>query len=110
MKTYILVANEDEANKINSLQNIQVIIIGEGRAKVISTISNLLKNNTFKSEDKIINIGYVGGNGYKKGEIVKIENVRHLFPSKTVKEPIIKLNSINANILITIWEPSSQVS
>lgn len=38
-KNFILVANEDEANQIGSLKNIQVIIIGEGRSKVNFSIN-----------------------------------------------------------------------
>lgn len=94
-KNFILVANEDEANQIGSFKNSQVIIIGEGRSKVISTLSKLLKKGNFKSGDKIINVGYVGGNGYKKGEVVKIGKVRHLFSSKTINEPILNLQTIN---------------
>ena len=94
-KNFILVANDNEARQIGSFKNTQVIIIGEGRSKVISTLSNLLKEGIFKSGDKIINVGYVGGNGYKKGEVVKIGKVKHLFPSKTINEPTFILQTIN---------------
>lgn len=96
-KNFILVANEDEARQVGLFKNTQVIIIGEGRSKVISTLSNLLKEGILKSGDKIINIGYVGGNGYKKGEVVQIGKVRHLFPSKTISEPSFILQTINSD-------------
>lgn len=54
-KNFILVANEDEANQIGSFKNNQVIIIGEGRSKVISTLSKLLKKGNFKSGRNYVN-------------------------------------------------------
>lgn len=102
MKTFILVANKDEADHLNQIvqenQNVRILIVGEGRSHVISTLSNNLKMGTFGSDDRIINVGYVGANGLKKGSVVTIEKVQHLFPSKTINEPEIILSKPNYDI------------
>lgn len=99
MKTCIIVANADEANHIRPIvqnnRNVQMIIIGEGRSHVISTLANRLKDRTFEAGDQIINVGYVGANGYKKGSILRVASVRHLLPSKTISEPTINLKVTN---------------
>ncbi len=101
MKTFILVANKDEANHLNQIaqenQNVQILIVGEGRSHVISDLANNLKNGTFTSNDRIINVGYVGANGLKKGSVVTIEKVQHLFPSKTINESEIVLSKPNCD-------------
>ena len=99
MKTCILVANADEANHIRPIlqetQNVRIIIVGEGRSHVIASLSNGLKEGIFEVGDQIINVGYVGANGYKKGNILTVGSVRHLLPSKTISEPVINLKNIN---------------
>ena len=101
MKTCILVANVDEANHIRPIikekQNVQIVITGEGRSHVISSLADRLKDGTFEFSDKIINVGYVGANGYKKGDVLMIGNVQHLLPSKTISEPGINLKVTNFN-------------
>lgn len=101
MKTCILVANEDEAKHILPIltenKNAQIIVIGEGRSNVLRNISEKLKDGTICPEDNIINIGYVGANGYKKSDVVHVKNVKHLFPSKTIYEPVLTLKTINTS-------------
>ena len=95
MKTVILVANQDEANHLS--KDFNIIITGEGRSNVIKTLSKYILNGDIKSDDKIINVGYVGAKGIKAGEIVKIGSVQHFIPSHTIKETTIYLNGKYTN-------------
>ena len=100
MKTCILIANEEEASYLQTLalkKNIQIIITGEGRTPTISTLAKKLKDNSIQPDDTLINIGYVGANGYKKEDIVQIQNVAPLFPSKTINEPALQLRTISSH-------------
>ena len=94
MKTFILVANGDEARHVKSLENdsCQVIITGEGRTNVIKTLAEKLKDGTISGDYQIINAGYVGGEGFHVGDVVKIGRVSHFIPSTTIKEREIYIN------------------
>lgn len=91
MKTYILVANADEAHHLESFvqknPHIQLMITGEGRSRVIATLAQCLKEGKITPDDRLINVGYVGAQGYKKGQVVIVKTVGHLFPSTTINEP-----------------------
>ena len=89
--TFILVANEDEANHLKDLSDI-IIITGEGRTNVIKTLSKCILDGKIKKDDKIINVGYVGAKSIEKGTVVKIGSVEHFIPSHTIKENIIYLD------------------
>lgn len=95
MKTCILVANEDEARHLHEITRdstrTQIIIVGEGRSQVIATLARCLKDGTIASDDRLINVGYVGANGYHKGDVVRVKSVRHLYPSTTICEPALTL-------------------
>lgn len=95
MKTCILVANEDEARHIQEITqattNTQIVIVGEGRSQVLATLSRYLKDGTIAPDDRVINVGYVGANGYHKGDVVRVKSVRHLYPSTTIREPTLTL-------------------
>ena len=107
MKTVIIVANDDEANHLKDLvfnhtpgKPVSILITGEGRSNVIRTIAEKLINGYIEFDDRIINVGYVGAYGFKKGDIVCINEVQHLIPSKTIKELPIKFN------LLTKFQPA----
>ena len=98
MKTCLLVANEDEAKHLSELVNqtpgheVMIMITGEGRSNLIKSVTEALRNDIIKNDDKIINVGYVGAKGFEKGSIVTIGCVEHFTPSKTIKENCIALN------------------
>lgn len=103
-KTIILVANEDEANHLKDLvfnhtpeHEVCILITGEGRTNVIRTLSQKILDGFITSNDKIINVGYVGAKGIKTGEIVKIGSVQHFIPSHTIKETTIYLDGKYSN-------------
>lgn len=95
MKTIILVANKDEASHIRDLESdtCNIIITGEGRTNVITTIARALKDGKITDNDTIINIGYAGAYGYEKGDIVYVDRVEPFTPSKTIIEPPMTLNN-----------------
>ncbi len=103
MKTFILVANGDEARHVKSLENdsCQVIITGEGRTNVIRTLAEKLKDGTISGDYQIINIGYVGGTGLNVGDTVKIGRVSHLIPSTFIKEKEIYINCSSTELVQT---------
>ena len=96
MKTVVLVANKDEAKHLINLENnvCKIIITGEGRSNVIKTLAEKIKDGTIEITDRVINVGYVGAYGFKKGDIVCVNEVQHLIPSETIKELPIKFNYI----------------
>ena len=107
MKTVIIVANEEEAKNLSELvfnhtpdKEVMILITGEGRTNVIKMLSEKLKNGTIKPNDRIINVGYVGAYGFKKGDIVCIHKVQHFNPSNYVKERPLELN-VNSKYSLT---------
>lgn len=102
MKTVVLVANKDEAKHLINIENnvCKIIITGEGRSNVIKTLAEKIKDGTIEITDRVINVGYVGGYGFKKGDIVYINKVQHFIPSTYVKEEPINFN------LLTIFSPT----
>ena len=98
MKTFILMANNDEAKHLQDLEiennNVGIIITGEGRSNVIKEITRCIRYGIIGKDDRVINIGYVGSKGYDKGSIVTVGCVEHLIPSKTIKESCIALNCV----------------
>lgn len=94
MKTIILIANDDEAKHLKNLEcNIcKIIITGEGRSNVIKSLAEKIKDGTIEITDRIINVGYVGGCGFNKGDIVYVNEVQHFIPSVTIKELPIQFN------------------
>lgn len=106
-KTVILVANDNEASYLKDLvfnhtsnKPVCILITGEGRSNVIKTLAERIKDGTIEISDRVINVGYVGGYGFKQGDIVCINEVQHLIPSEYVKETPIKFN------LITRFQPA----
>lgn len=105
MKNIILVANEDEANQLSvDNLNCDVIITGEGRTNVIQTLTDCLKEGVITDEKNIINVGYVGGKGFNKGDVVSIDEVGLVKPSLTIKEPNIFLDKSNQTIRKTMFD------
>ena len=93
MKNIILVANNDEAKHIKDLEsdNCKIIITGEGRSNVITTIARQIKDRHITDDDMIINVGYVGSPRLYKGEIVCINKVQPFIPSLSIIEPSMDL-------------------
>lgn len=99
MKTVILVANDNEASYLKDLvfnhtsnKPVCILITGEGRSNVIKTLAKRIKDGTIESSDRVINVGYVGGYGFKSGDTIKIGSVEHFIPSETIKEKSIYLD------------------
>lgn len=88
MKTVILVANDDEAKQLSDIfeDNVEILITGEGRSNVIKSLSDKIKQGYIENNDKIINIGYVGSKGLKKGSVLKINSVEPYIKSETIEE------------------------
>ena len=103
MKTVILVANDDEAEQLSDIfeDNVEILITGEGRSNVIKSLSDKIKQGYIENNDKIINIGYVGSKGLKKGSVLKINSVEPYMPSETIEESKIDM-TISENDLESV--------
>lgn len=103
MKTVILVANDDEAKQLSDIfeDNVEILITGEGRSNVIKSLSDKIKQGYIENNDKIINIGYVGSKGLKKGSVLKINSVEPYMPSETIEESKIDM-TISENDLESV--------
>jgi hypothetical protein len=73
---------QKEAVNINC-PNALIFQTGIGGSNVIKSLQKLRVN----SDDKIINVGYVGSTCYKTGEIKSVHLSEKLYPSITIKEP-----------------------
>ncbi len=85
----IVIATKDEislAEKYNK-NNDEIILTGVGGLNVINKLKDLDKNT------EILNIGYVGSNNIKKGEIVTIKETYLYHPNVDYEEPIYKLKN-----------------
>jgi hypothetical protein len=103
MKTVILVANDDEAKQLSDIfeDNVEILITGEGRSNVIKSLTNRIKQGYIENDDRIINVGYVGSKGLKKGSVLKINSVEPYMPSETIEESKIDM-TISENDLESV--------
>ena len=103
MKTIILVANDDEAKRLSDIfeDNVEILITGEGRSNVIKSLSDKIKQGYIENDDRIINIGYVGSKGLKKGSVLKINSVEPYIKSETIEETKIDI-TISENDLESV--------
>jgi len=82
---YILVADKQEADSVKIpaefITNTEIIILGYGGPAVIRTLSKLLLNGKFNTNDKFFNIGYVGSNEFPIGAVVSVGKSYREIPS-----------------------------
>lgn len=73
---YIFVADEKEFKEIKvpkELKNkVKKIITGYGEYYTLKTIIDMFKKGVFKKGDKFYNVGYVGANTHKIGDVISI--------------------------------------
>ena len=73
---YIFIADEREAKEVKipkELKNKVVkVITGYGEYYTLKTIIKMFEKNVFKKGDKFFNVGYVGANTHKIGDVVLV--------------------------------------
>ena len=77
------------------------MITGEGRSNVIKSLTNRIKQGHIGDNDRIINVGYVGSKGLKRGSVLKINSVEPYMPSETIEESKIDM-TISENDLESV--------
>lgn len=94
MKTYIVIATEDERKLINEFKEFipnkvkDIIVTGVGGLNVIETLQHIRKNS------RIINIGYVGSNHYNVGANLVVSKAALYHPNVKYNSPLYLLNDV----------------